>query len=235
MTKHQFFDLLSAFGAMTATMLVYRWRLQGSVIDPDRTISKAYLAALVLGAAVGAYVFGTANLWLSGLDEIDRSIVGALFGAIAAVELHKWHVGIRRSTGLIFVTGFSLSVAIGRIGCLLSGLDDNTYGIPTGADWGWDFGDGIPRHPVQLYESLAMAAFLAFAVLALARRQPFFMRNGFYLMVGFYASQRFLWEFLKPYATVVGPLNIFHILCLVLIEYSALMIAREHRLESAIA
>ena len=61
------------------------------------------------------------------------------------------------------------------------------------------------------------------------------MRNGFYLMVGFYASQRFLWEFLKPYATVVGPLNIFHILCLVLIEYSALMIAREHRLESAIA
>ena len=49
-----------------------------------------------------------------------------------------------------------------------------------------------------------MAAFLAYALAALARREPFFMRNGFYLLVVFYAAQRFVWEFLKPYGASSG-------------------------------
>ena len=81
-----------------------------------------------------------------------------------------------------------------------------------------------------------MAAFLAFALVAFARRQPFFMRNGFYLMVAVYAAQRFLWEFLKPYAAVIGPFNVFHLLCLGLVAYSALMISQgDGRLEPAAA
>lgn len=90
--------------------------------------------------------------------------------------------------------------------------------------WGHDFGDGIPRHPVQLYESAAMILFLAYAMWALARRQPLFMASGFYLMVGYYAAQRFIWEFLKPYATVIGPFNIFHIVCATLLIYAYVMI-----------
>ena len=34
-----------------------------------------------------------------------------------------------------------------------------TYGTPTALPWGVDFGDGVPRHPVQLYEAATMAAF----------------------------------------------------------------------------
>jgi prolipoprotein diacylglyceryltransferase len=79
------------------------------------------------------------------------------------------------------------------------------------------------RHPVQLYESFAMAGFLAFALWALAKRSPNFMRNGFYLLTGFYAVQRFLWEFLKPYAALVGPFTLFHFLCMALLAYSMLM------------
>ena len=188
---------------------------------------------LVAGAVIGGYGFGTLNLWLSGIHEIGRSILGALAGAIFAIELYKRSAGVRRSTGLVFVAGFATSVAIGRIGCLLSGLDDQTYGIPTGAAWGWDFGDGVLRHPVQLYESLTMAAFLGIALWAFAVRQPFFMRNGFYLLVAFYAGQRFLWEFLKPYGTVAGPFNIFHLVCLAVIAYGVAMIAGERHRERA--
>src|SRR5262245_60482521 len=126
-TVHLVFDVIAALTAMTATTLVYRWRLREGVIDPDRAISAAYLAVLISGAAVGAYVFGTANLWLSGCHEFGRSILGALAGAIAPVEIYKLRLGIRRSTGMIFVAGFSASIAVGRIGCLLSGLDDHTY------------------------------------------------------------------------------------------------------------
>jgi phosphatidylglycerol---prolipoprotein diacylglyceryl transferase len=235
MSIHFVFDLLAALSAMAMTAFVYRWRIAGSAQDPQGPMSAGYLAALVAGAVIGGYGCGTANLWLSGIHEVGRSIIGALAGAIAAIEIYKQSFGIRRSTGLVFVAAFATSVAIGRIGCLLSGLDDETYGIPTDSNWGWDFGDGILRHPVQLYESLTMAGFLGVALLAFARREPFFMRDGFYLLVTFYAGQRFVWEFLKPYATVLGPFNIFHLLCLALVAYGIAMIAGERRHERAAA
>ncbi len=151
---------------------------------------------------------------------MGRSIVGALAGAIAAVELFKAARGIRGSTGLIFVPAFATSVTVGRWGCFLSGLDDQTYGTATALPWGHDFGDGILRHPVQLYESFAMAAFLGLALVLIGRRKPLFMRNGFYLLVLTYGAQRFLWEFLKPYGAVAGPFNLFHFLCAGLVIYS---------------
>ena len=53
-----------------------------------------------------------------------------------------------------------------------------------------------------------------FAVLALACS-----RAGA-LFVGVYAAQRFLWEFIKPYGTVIGPFNLFHLICLGLLAYA---------------
>ena len=149
---------------------------------------------------------------------------GALAGAIAAVEIYKLKKGMTGSTGLIFVPAFVTSVAVGRWGCFLSGLGDQTYGTPTNLPWGHDFGDGVMRHPVQLYESFAMAAFLAAALILIGRRDPWFLRHGFYAMVLVYAGQRFLWEFLKPYGTVLGPFNLFHFICLGLVIYSIIMI-----------
>jgi phosphatidylglycerol---prolipoprotein diacylglyceryl transferase len=90
--------------------------------------------------------------------------------------------------------------------------------------WGVDFGDGIARHPVQLYESIAMAAMFVVLIQRFRARDAFWLRNGFYLTVGWYALQRFVWEFLKPYATVVGPFNLFHVVCFGLVLYAAGMI-----------
>ena len=57
------------------------------------------------------------------------------------------------------------------------------------------------RHPVQLYESLAMAAMFVVLIQRFSARDRFWLGNGFYLTVGWYGLQRFVWEFLKPYAT----------------------------------
>ena len=183
-------------------------------------------SALVLGAVAGGFGAGTLNLWLSDQPELGRSVVGALAGAITAVELFKWRRGIKGSTGIIFVAAFATSIAVGRWGCFFAGLPDNTYGTPTALSWGHDFGDGIARHPVQLYESFTMAAFLTVALVLIGRRNPFFRRNGFYLMVLTYGAQRFLWEFLKPYGTLIGPFNLFHFICAGLVIYSLVMIDR---------
>jgi phosphatidylglycerol:prolipoprotein diacylglycerol transferase len=222
---HTIFDLLAATTSVGLTAVCYRWRL-GDAAARVETIGGDYALVLVFGAVAGGYGAGTLNLWLSGIPEFGRSIVGALAGAIAAVEAFKWQKGIKGSTGLIFVPAFAMSVIVGRIGCYLSGLEDNTYGSPTALPWGHDFGDGVLRHPVQLYESFSMLIFLAAALVLLAQRQSFFMRNGFYLMVLFYSAQRFVWEFLKPYADLVGPFNIFHFICVALFCYSIWMMWR---------
>jgi phosphatidylglycerol---prolipoprotein diacylglyceryl transferase len=221
---HVVFDLIGSISAFLMTVIVYRWRLEQPDGASAAAFSPGYAIALVVGAASGGYGFGTLNLMLTDVPGIGRSIVGALAGTIVAVELYKAVRGISGSTGLVFVAGFSTTVMIGRIGCLLSGIDDQTYGIATNLPWAWDFGDGVARHPVPLYESASMAAFLIFALVSFANRAPFFMKNGFYLLVGFYGAQRFVWEFLKPYATVIGPLNVFHMVCLALIAYAFLMI-----------
>lgn len=223
MDIHTRFDIAAALAAAAATIACFFWRLREAAARVERA-GPAYAIALVAGAAAGGFAAGTANLRLAGEPGTARSLVGALAGAITAVELFKLARGIRGSTGVVFVPGFCASVAVGRWGYFFAGMDDRTHGTPATLPWAHDFGDGIPRHPVQLYESLAMAAFLAFALAMLARRDARFMRDGFFLMVLWYAGQRFLWEFLKPYPRVLGPLDLFHVICLGLLCYALFML-----------
>lgn len=162
---------------------------------------------------------------------MGRSIEGAIAGAILAIEGLKWAAGIRGSTGVRFAAPLAAAIVVGRIGCFLAGLDDMTYGTATALPWGVDFGDGVLRHPVQLYESATMALFLVVFLPLLLRGRPLALRGGFYLFIGVYAGQRFLWEFLKPYGTVLGPFNVFHLLSLALVVYAVLH-ARKEMIES---
>ena len=219
---HTVFDFLAVTASLAVTVCFYNWRLNG----PAQRISAVgfgYGFALLFGAVIGGYGFGTLNLWLSQDVGIGRSIVGSLAGGICAVEFFKWMCGIAGSTGIVFVPAFATTVTVGRWGCYLSGLDDHTYGVVTKLPWGKDFGDGVLRHPVQLYESFSMLAFLIVATVLIGKRNPWFMQNGFYMMVLFYAVQRFVWEFLKPYGAALGPLNLFHLVCLALAGYAVFM------------
>ena len=219
---HTAFDVLAWLAAGAAAWWLWRTHL---VPFGAAATDLAYLAAVLFGAGLGAVLFGTANLWLSGQPGIARSIEGSIAGGILAVELYKHARGIRLRTGARFALPLAIGVMVGRIGCYLSGLDDFTYGTPTTLPWGHDFGDGIPRHPVQLYESAAMATFALFYVMQVRRRNAFVIDNGFYLAVGFYGAQRFLWEFMKPYAALVGPFTLFHLLSVAIVVYAGFMIA----------
>ncbi|MEZ5731606.1 MAG: prolipoprotein diacylglyceryl transferase [Paracoccaceae bacterium] len=225
MGRHLVFDLLAVALAFCATAAMWFWRLKERP-HPARNAAEGYATALAAGVMLGSYCLGTANLWLSGMPIIGRSILGALAGGIVSVELWKHARGIRESTGLLFVPTFTVLVMVGRIGCLLSGLEDNTYGLPTDLPWGWDFGDGISRHPVAAYESISMALWFVVVLVTFGRRSPFFMANGFYLTTGYYAAQRFVGEFFKPYAPVLGPFNLFHIASMMLLLYSVAMIRK---------
>jgi prolipoprotein diacylglyceryltransferase len=77
----------------------------------------------------------------------------------------------------------------------LSGLEDLTYGAPTTLPWGWNYGDGVPRHPTALYEILGLG------VIAVGLRRARFLREPGDRFRGFmvaYLALRFGLDFLKP-------------------------------------
>lgn len=225
---HTLFDVLAWLAAAAAIF----WLSRRGLRFPSQSFELPYIAALVFGAGSGAYLFGSANLWLSGQSGIARSVEGALAGGILAIELYKWSAGISLRTGARFALPLAVGIAIGRIGCYFAGLDDFTYGTPTALPVGHDFGDGVRRHPVQLYESAAMALFALTYVVAVLNRNAFAITNGFYLVLAYYGAQRFLWEFLKPYATLIGPLTLFHLLSLSILLYAAFMLATASKARS---
>jgi hypothetical protein len=215
---HYVGDVAAWLGAAAMARWQYRrWPAQARNLSVQS--EPGYFLTLAICALVGAWVIGSLNLGGNGRIIPSHSIAGALAGGIVGVEAWKWRHGVRQSTGGAFVAPLCVGIIIGRIGCFFSGLPDRTYGTATRLPWAVDLGDGIGRHPVQLYESLSMAAFLAIYLAALRGDRPWARRHAFHAMICVYAAQRFTWEFLKPYPTLIGPLNLFHLLMLGLFIY----------------
>ncbi len=218
---HLVFDLLAWASGLGLGVVLYRWRLRGMTAAIAAKVGGGYFVALTAGAGIGAWLAGSLNTLRGDDPALSHSVAGALAGAIIGVEAYKAVRGIKGSTGGVFVGSFTLGVVIGRWGCFFAGLADQTYGIPTALPWAVDLGDGIGRHPVQLYESAAMAVFLLVYLLSLRQRAVWATSRAFYVMCAWYGIQRFGWEFLKPYPPLLGPFNVFHLLCLGLAAYGS--------------
>lgn len=173
--------------------------------DPAPTeVRWGVLAGAALGAGLGAHLLHALNelpralvgVWPYRELLVGKTIVGAILGGWGGVEVSKRALGEPRSTGDLFVAPLLLGIAIGRVGCFLTGLSDFTCGSPTRMPWGVDFGDGIPRHPCQLYE---IALLVLFAMLI-----PFFRRwanrsgDLFRIFVAYYLLIRLCLDALKP-------------------------------------
>ena len=224
---HLITDLLAwGVGILAGFFAAY---LRGRAEHKTPLLPTLYYVVALCGAIVGAFWLGTINLIFTDHEiKIGRSLLGALAGAIIFVEVYKKITGLRGSTGVAFVGAISVGAAIGRVGCHLAGLDDYTYGIKTGLPWGVDYGDGVMRHPVALYEAVSMAVFAIIYFIALWRKASWALNRGFYIFVLVYAGQRFVWEFFKPYGTIIGPFNVFHLVCLGLIAYAVYMLRRQN-------
>ncbi len=167
-----------------------------------------------IGVLVGAIIGGlTGALLLASLENIfvlgdliekgqwesilnGKTIVGGLLGGLIGVETAKKIIGHHTSTGDDMAIPIAVGLITGRIGCFLAGMEDRTYGIQTNLWLGIDFGDGISRHPTQLYEIL----FLILLILILyqfLKKKPW---EGFVfqLFMTSYLGFRSLIEWIKP-------------------------------------
>jgi len=232
---HLFFETLSYFIGFRV-YLALRRRAGDTVIVPYRW---ATLSCAAAGAALGARILA----WLADpnaaydLQSVllgGKTIIGGLVGGLIAVELVKLAMGIRRSTGDLYAPALTVAIAVGRIGCLLTGVADDTSGTPTSLPWGMDLGDGVLRHPTQIYEIVVLAAMvrplwrLARRTMAVAAEsgdtgEPAsgVLREGDAFkafMIG-YLGLRLVVDFVKPYPAVFLGLGVLQWTCVLTIAY----------------
>jgi phosphatidylglycerol---prolipoprotein diacylglyceryl transferase len=199
--------------AYAAGFAVYRFQRgrQGDVVaEPQRW---TVLAAAAVGALAGSRLLGIGEQWPTVMEAWrtgqtlrlllapgGKTIVGGLLGGWLAVELVKRLSGIRRRTGDLFALPLCMGIAVGRVGCFVAGLADDTYGKPTRLPWAVNWGDGIGRHPVQIYEIL----FLALLGFAVSRRTLLPEGARFRIFMAGYLGWRIAIDFLKPQPLVAG-------------------------------
>lgn len=199
MPAHRLFELL-------AFLLGYRLYVWLRARSQDR-IGDEHRLWIFVGAAAGAWLGSHLLGILENPDRLgqfswiqvltDKTIVGGLLGGLIGVELTKKQLGVTASSGDLMTYPLLLGLGIGRFGCHLAGLNDGTHGNPTALPWGIDFGDGIPRHPVNLYEILFLSL-LALVIFLLEKRQPFADGARFKFFMISYLLWRFFIEFWKP-------------------------------------
>jgi phosphatidylglycerol:prolipoprotein diacylglycerol transferase len=137
-----------------------------------------------------------------------RALLGGVAGGWLAVEVVKWRLGIRRSTGDLFAVALPAGEAVGRIGCFVNGC---CHGCATAVPWAvWQH--GAWRHPVQLYSAI-VAAVLALGLYMVRNRMA---REGdlFWLYLGFYGVGRFMLELVRERNLVTGGLSLVQWVCL---------------------
>ena len=190
------------------------------------------IAAAAMGAVAGSrilYWFEDPRLTVGNWDSPPylfggKTIVGALIGGLIAVEVVKKRLGIVRRTGDLFAVPLCVRICIGRIGCFLTGLGDHTCGTATSLPWGVNFGDGIARHPAQLYEVVFAAGL---GVLLWSRmNHPHREGDIFKMFMAAYFAFRLGCDFLKPEVFVFLKMSSIQWACIAMLLYYAPDIVR---------
>ena len=206
---------------------LYVW-LRSRHRDPIDDRSRA---AVLTGAAVGAAIGTRLLFWLSypGLPVTasfsGKTIVGGLLGGLIGVEIAKAMAGVRRSTGDLFVFPIIAALSIGRIGCFLAGPADRTEGLPSSVPWAIAVGDGIPRHPVAIYEIAFLL--LLIPLLRFVGRTSTHEGDMFRAFMVSYLFFRFCVDFLKPDPpAITGGITAIQYACLAGIAYYCVVLAQ---------
>lgn len=200
--------------------------LRKKSVDPISSTNRlsiligAVFGALVLSRLVAFFENPMAHMhedWLFNLN--NKTIMGGLFGGLLGVELAKNIIGEKQSSGDLFTLPIILGIMIGRLGCFLSGIKEFTYGEETSFFMGMDFGDGLTRHPITLYEIVFLLALFVFIKRLQIKSTLFTIGDYFKLFMVSYFSFRFCVEFLKPNSFYVLGLSSIQILCLICLVY----------------
>ena len=136
------------------------------------------------------------KIWEGGMS-FHGGLIGVLIGSFIFCKQYKKDF---YELADIVVIPAALGLAFGRITNFING---ELYGRPTTLPWAVDFGDGIPRHPSQLYESAKN--FVILSVLWLLKEKENLHKGTlFWTFITLYGTFRFFIEFVREPDSQVG-------------------------------
>lgn len=198
-------------------------RGQGRTLGLEPRQRRAVRLGAFCGAMIGAKLPFALSDWRGLLTgrvwvENGKTLVFGLVGGYVGVEVAKALAGVRAKTGDSFAVPVAAAVGVGRLGCFVAGC---CHGSPTTLPWGVDFGDGVSRHPTQLYE---MAFHLAMAgLLALFARLDWFAGQRFKVYLLSYLLYRIASETIRPEPRLALGLTGYQWACLALLPVVAVL------------
>jgi phosphatidylglycerol---prolipoprotein diacylglyceryl transferase len=171
---------------------------------------------VVMGAIIGGVLGAKIPIWIMNFSMIissfpdigpilsGRTITGGLIGGTLGVLYVKKKFNIKGRKGNLFAPAIALGMAIGRIGCFLAGC---CYGKPTSLPWGVNFGDGIFRHPTQIYEFIFMIGLFVYLEWKKGKNP----KDGqlFTILMVSYFTFRFFIEFIRAEPVIFLGLTFF--------------------------
>ncbi|MCQ9208358.1 MAG: prolipoprotein diacylglyceryl transferase [Omnitrophica bacterium] len=190
----------------------------------------------ILGARL-LYVLQNLAFYISNPGEIFMLHKGGLsfYGGFilaticAIVFLKKEQLSVPKVLDLI-APYLALAQSIGRIGCLLNGC---CYGQPT--DFGFCIyfpGEGIARHPTQIYSSLSLLVIFFILRNRQTRRGrgPYFSGQIFLWYCLLYSLMRFFMEFLRgDNLRIFANLSLHQLISMVIFVISGVFLWKKKR------
>ena len=172
---------------------------------------------VLLGGRLGYVVFYKPDYYLANPAEIiaiwqgGLSFHGGMLGVILAIALFAWRRGISfLAVGDFLAPLVPFGLAAGRLGNFINGELWGRVADPGQVPWAMIFpqaGDGLARHPSQLYQ-MALEGLLLFVVLWwMSRRpRPVGFISGCFLMG--YGAFRFVVEYTREPDAFLGLLSL---------------------------
>lgn len=142
-----------------------------------------------------------------------KSIVGGLIGGYVGIRLIKKKLKLENvRIGNKIAPSIAIGMAIGRIGCFLTGC---CYGIETNLPIGVNFGDGINRIPTQLIEMIFCLILFGYLLYKQLNDKKLVPGILFKKLVLYYFMFRFFIEFIRGTEKNILCFSIYQVICLI--------------------
>jgi phosphatidylglycerol---prolipoprotein diacylglyceryl transferase len=225
----RYYGVFFVIGVLFSYWLIGRL-LKERNIDLGKEGLPTLMLYLLVGVLVGSRLFSVLSelpyyisnplqifMWWNGGLAFHGGLIGAVIGAVLFVR--KRNVTFYQLADIVMIP-VSAGLALGRIGNFTNG---EFYGKVTGLPWGVKFQavEGF-RHPVQIYEAIAMLAI--FALLWWLRKKKLPSGALFWTFITAYGILRFWLEFYKDLPPLLFGLTWGQLFSIPMVLLGALML-----------
>jgi prolipoprotein diacylglyceryltransferase len=220
-------DILWYISGFLAWYLSYKYYFKKHLVSiPFRNLEEKlfYYLWILAWAMFFAWFVSTLDWyllkWFPDGIVLSKTVAWAIAGWVISSEIIKKIYNHDFNRGVLFVPSLTIWIIVGRVGAFLIWLRDNTHGLETTLPWWYDYGDGILRHPSQIYEIIVLLTILIIFIIWIKYKKDWWITNWFFIFTLLYFTYRFLVWFVMPYSHFWFGMNTIQVVSVGMIIYS---------------